>query len=125
MRILALSLWNPTIVNQEYFSTSLSDSSSFKSGDYPTAIGHYTTAVLAKDPTYPLNRAAAYLKLGKNEDAERDCGKVLSPSLKNVKALLDAVRLGLSCRSLQRHVKPAPWDTLRFGRTHGVQPLFV
>ena len=39
----------------------------FKSGDYPTAIGHYTTAILAdkNDATYPLNRAAAYLKLGK------------------------------------------------------------
>ena len=39
----------------------------FKSGDYPTAIGHYTTAILADktDVTYPLNRAAAYLKLGK------------------------------------------------------------
>jgi hypothetical protein len=39
----------------------------FKSGDYPTAIGHYTTAILAdkSDVTYPLNRAAAYLKLGK------------------------------------------------------------
>ncbi|THH19349.1 hypothetical protein EW146_g1818 [Bondarzewia mesenterica] len=34
-----------------------------------------------------LNRAAAYLKLGKNEDAERDCGEVLSLSPKNVKAL--------------------------------------
>jgi hypothetical protein len=34
---------------------------------YPTAIGHYTTAMLAdrNDPTYPLNRAAAHLRLGK------------------------------------------------------------
>jgi Flp pilus assembly protein TadD len=39
----------------------------FKTGDYPVAIGHYTEAILAKpdDPTFPLNRAAAYLKLGK------------------------------------------------------------
>jgi hypothetical protein len=39
----------------------------FKSGDYPTAIGHYTTAILANrsEPTFPSNRAAAYLKLGK------------------------------------------------------------
>ena len=39
----------------------------FKAGDFPTAIGHYTSAFIA-DPsnaTYPLNRAAAYLKLGK------------------------------------------------------------
>ncbi|KIO25622.1 hypothetical protein M407DRAFT_208441, partial [Tulasnella calospora MUT 4182] len=41
------------------------------------------------DPTLPLNRAAAYLKLGKNEDAERDCSTVLGlPTGKNnVKAL--------------------------------------
>ena len=39
----------------------------FKAGDFPAAIGHYTSAILSdrKDPTYPLNRAAAYLKLGK------------------------------------------------------------
>ncbi|TFY65714.1 hypothetical protein EVG20_g5375 [Dentipellis fragilis] len=61
----------------------------FKAGDYPSAIGHYTTAILAdpSDPTFPLNRAAAYLKLGKNEDAERDCTKVLALAKTNVKAL--------------------------------------
>ncbi|KAF8182610.1 hypothetical protein BJ912DRAFT_1061628 [Pholiota molesta] len=61
----------------------------FKSGDYPLAIGHYTSALMAdpRDPTYPLNRAAAYLKLGKNEDAERDCNTVLNLSPNNVKAL--------------------------------------
>ncbi|TFK89150.1 TPR-like protein, partial [Polyporus arcularius HHB13444] len=59
----------------------------FKAGDFPTAIGHYTAAFIA-DPsnaTYPLNRAAAYLKLGKNEDAERDCNAVLLIDSKNVK----------------------------------------
>lgn len=47
--------------------TPLQGNDAFKSGDYPTAIGHYTTAILANksDATYPLNRAAAYLKLGK------------------------------------------------------------
>ena len=47
--------------------TPLQGNAAFKSGDYPTAIGHYTTAILANqsDVTYPLNRAAAYLKLGK------------------------------------------------------------
>ncbi|GLB45501.1 putative rna polymerase ii-associated protein 3 [Lyophyllum shimeji] len=61
----------------------------FKSGDYPTAIGHYTAAILAdnKDYTLPLNRAAAYLKLGKNEDAERDCTAVLNLNAMNAKAL--------------------------------------
>ncbi|KAG8713712.1 hypothetical protein FRC11_011317 [Ceratobasidium sp. 423] len=40
-----------------------------------------------KDPTFPLNRAAAYLKLNKNEDAERDCTTVLKLQANNVKAL--------------------------------------
>ncbi|KAF7347448.1 hypothetical protein MVEN_01500800 [Mycena venus] len=39
----------------------------FKAGDYPTAIGHYSAAIHSDrtDATFPLNRAAAYLKLGK------------------------------------------------------------
>ena len=39
----------------------------FKAGDYAAAIGHYTAAILAdsSNATFPLNRAAAYLKLGK------------------------------------------------------------
>ncbi|KAG1749336.1 hypothetical protein EDB19DRAFT_1942430 [Suillus lakei] len=73
----------------------------FKSGDYPAAIGHYTSAILANadDSTFPLNRAAAYLKLGKNEDAERDCTTVLMPSPNNVKALFrrGQARTGLGC----------------------------
>ncbi|ESK84791.1 rna polymerase ii-associated protein 3 [Moniliophthora roreri MCA 2997] len=46
----------------------------FKSRDYPTAIGHYSVAIIEdrNDPTFPLNRAAAYLGLDKNEDAERE-----------------------------------------------------
>ncbi|KAK7063833.1 hypothetical protein R3P38DRAFT_2593656 [Favolaschia claudopus] len=61
----------------------------FKTGDYPAAIGHYSAAIHADrtDATFPLNRAAAYLKLGKNEDAERDCSTVLTLSKNNVKAL--------------------------------------
>ncbi|KAG6914479.1 hypothetical protein DXG01_017029 [Tephrocybe rancida] len=61
----------------------------FKAGQYPDAIGHYTAAILAdgKDHTFPLNRAAAYLKLGKNEDVERDCTTVLRLSALNAKAL--------------------------------------
>jgi hypothetical protein len=51
----------------------LQGNDAFKSGDYPTAIGHYTAAILADrtDPTFPLNRAAAYLKLFKY--VCRDC----------------------------------------------------
>jgi hypothetical protein len=39
----------------------------FKTGDYATAVGHYTSAMFAEpnNATYPLNRAAAYLKLDK------------------------------------------------------------
>ncbi|KAH8818928.1 TPR-like protein [Flagelloscypha sp. PMI_526] len=62
----------------------------FKLTDFPTAIGHYTSAILADptEPTYPLNRAAAYLKLRKYEDAERDCTRVLELSNnQNPKAL--------------------------------------
>ncbi|CAL1713409.1 unnamed protein product [Somion occarium] len=60
----------------------------FKAGDYPTAIGHYSAAIVAdaQNPTLPLNRAAAYLKLGKNEDAERDCSRVIGLNQNNVKA---------------------------------------
>ncbi|KAH7913442.1 hypothetical protein BJ138DRAFT_634850 [Hygrophoropsis aurantiaca] len=72
----------------------------FKAGDYATAVGHYTSAILAdtKDPTFPLNRAAAYIKLGKHNDAERDCTTVLKLSPNNVKALFrrGQARLGLN-----------------------------
>jgi len=61
----------------------------FKSGKFVAAIGHYTDAILVQpsEPTYFLNRAAAYLKLEKNEDAERDCTAALKIQPSNVKAL--------------------------------------
>jgi len=39
----------------------------FKGGDYAGAIGAYTSAIMKdpRDATFPLNRAAAYLKLDK------------------------------------------------------------
>ena len=39
----------------------------FRAGKYPEAVGHYSAAIFSdsSDPTLPLNRAAAYLKLGK------------------------------------------------------------
>lgn len=95
----------------------------FKAGDYPNAIGHYTAAILAEkdDVTFYLNRAAAYLKLGKcvlsqrtcaprvptrlltsslsnrDADAENDCTKALGLSEKNVKGLFrrGQARIGL------------------------------
>ena len=94
---------------QQTWSSSRQGNAAFKAGDYPAAIGHYTAAILAdrNDSTYPLNRAAAYLKLGKcvpsstqkikhlvltllsfrNEDAERDCSTVLDLGKNNVKGL--------------------------------------
>ncbi|KAG7439204.1 uncharacterized protein BT62DRAFT_773219 [Guyanagaster necrorhizus] len=62
---------------------------SFKAGDYAMAVGHYSSAIVndRKDYTLPLNRAAAYLKLGKYDDAERDCTTVLSLNISNAKAL--------------------------------------
>ncbi|KAG8686964.1 hypothetical protein FRC09_013818, partial [Ceratobasidium sp. 395] len=72
---------------------------SFKAGNYPEAIGHYTAAILAdsSDPTFPLNRAAAYLKLNKNQGAERDCSTVLKLQPTNVKAMFRRAqaRIGL------------------------------
>ncbi|KAF7303003.1 hypothetical protein MKEN_01263200 [Mycena kentingensis (nom. inval.)] len=75
----------------------------FKAGDYPTAIGHYSAAIIAdrSDATFPLNRAAAYLKLGKNEDAERDCSTVLGLDKKNVKALFRRAQARVSMDKLE------------------------
>ncbi|KAH9891962.1 hypothetical protein C8Q73DRAFT_97250 [Cubamyces lactineus] len=83
----------------------------FKAGDYPKAIGHYTAAFIAdpSNPTYPLNRAAAYLKLGKNEDAERDCDTVLRLDSKSVKGLF---RRGQARVALQK-LKEAEQDFLQ------------
>ncbi|THH11664.1 hypothetical protein EW145_g495 [Phellinidium pouzarii] len=61
----------------------------FRTENFPEAVGHYSAAIAADrtDPTLPLNRAAAYLKLGKNVDAERDCSTVLRLKPGHVKAL--------------------------------------
>jgi Flp pilus assembly protein TadD len=59
----------PTSISLSYSSLNgmYQGNAAFKTGDFPAAIGHYTTAILAdpKDISFPLNRAAAYLKLGK------------------------------------------------------------
>ncbi|KAE9391156.1 TPR-like protein [Gymnopus androsaceus JB14] len=62
----------------------------FKNGDFPSAIGHYSQAILEdpKDWTFPSElELLRYLKLGKNEDAEKDCTAVLALNASNVKAL--------------------------------------
>ncbi|EJD50526.1 hypothetical protein AURDEDRAFT_160427 [Auricularia subglabra TFB-10046 SS5] len=79
----------------------------FKAGDFVAAIGHYTDAALADrlEPTYPLNRAAAYLKLGKHADAERDCSTCLALSPGNVKALFRRAQARLALRKLDEAEK--------------------
>ena len=56
-----------SINDTSHYSCPSQGNAAFKTGDFPTAIGHYTAAFIAdpSNPTYPLNRAAAYLKLGK------------------------------------------------------------
>ncbi|KAI9449906.1 hypothetical protein BJY52DRAFT_1305637 [Lactarius psammicola] len=83
----------------------------FKAGDYPAAIGHYTAATIAdpSDPTYFLNRAAAYLKLSKYEDAERDCTAVLNLSNKNVKAFFRRAQARVSLQKLGEAHNDLQW----------------
>ncbi|KAH9066280.1 hypothetical protein EDB87DRAFT_702726 [Lactarius vividus] len=84
----------------------------FKAGDYPAAIGHYTAATIAdpSDPTYLLNRAAAYLKLSKCEDAERDCSTVLNLSNnKNVKAFFRRAQARVSLQKLGEAHNDLQW----------------
>ncbi len=61
----------------------------FAKKQWAEAIGFYSAARLAdaSEPTIPLNRAMAYLKLSKFLDAERDCTTALQLSPNNVKAL--------------------------------------
>jgi Flp pilus assembly protein TadD len=61
----------------------LQGNAAFKAGDYPTAIGHYSAAIHADrtDATFPLNRAAAYLKLGKYVSARLHNSYFLSTSV--------------------------------------------
>ncbi|KAH6912735.1 hypothetical protein BKA70DRAFT_1370240 [Coprinopsis sp. MPI-PUGE-AT-0042] len=60
----------------------------FKKGDYANAVGFYTAAMMddPKEPIYALNRAFAYLKLGKNEDCIRDCTTAITLAPKTAKA---------------------------------------
>ena len=68
-----------------------------KLGDYPTAIGQYTAAIITDitDATFPLNRAAEYLKLGKYVGIARTEGFVLFLDVCRVdtKMLLEIVHL--------------------------------
>ncbi|KAF8257306.1 hypothetical protein EI94DRAFT_1671024 [Lactarius quietus] len=83
----------------------------FKAGDYPAAIGHYTNAAIAdpSDPTYFLNRAAAYLKLSKYEDAERDCTAVLNLSKRSVKAFFRRAQARVALQKLGEAHNDLQW----------------
>lgn len=65
----AKELVRPTNRNQYVQLTEIlcKGNASFKAEDFPASIGHYTSAILIdpNNPTFYLNRAAAYLKLGK------------------------------------------------------------
>ncbi|KAG2010336.1 phosphoprotein phosphatase [Coprinopsis cinerea AmutBmut pab1-1] len=91
----------------------------FKKGDYANAVGFYTAAMMENpsDVTYPLNRAAAYLKLGKHLDAERDCTTALKIDPKSAKALfrraqarVELDRLGDAAADLREARQLAPSD---------------
>ncbi|WVQ64641.1 uncharacterized protein L199_002808 [Kwoniella botswanensis] len=72
---------------------------SFKKGRWSEAIGHYTNAIIY-NPTNPVNysnRAQAFLKIDKYQDAERDCTTCLSLEQSNIKALY---RRGLARKGL-------------------------
>ncbi|WWD06006.1 hypothetical protein V865_004091 [Kwoniella europaea PYCC6329] len=72
---------------------------SFKKGRWSEAIGHYTNAIIY-NPTNPVNysnRAQAFLKIDKYQDAERDCTTCLSLEQNNIKALY---RRGLARKGL-------------------------
>ncbi|CAD6581164.1 MAG: hypothetical protein TREMPRED_002939 [Tremellales sp. Tagirdzhanova-0007] len=62
---------------------------SFRKGRWTEAIGHYTNATVY-NPGEPMgysNRAAAYLKLEKYKDAEKDCTIALELAAGTIKAL--------------------------------------
>ncbi|EPQ28915.1 uncharacterized protein PFL1_03716 [Pseudozyma flocculosa PF-1] len=76
--------------------------SAFARGEWAIAVGHYAAAHLADptEPTIPLNRAMAYLKLGKFHDAERDCTTALRLSPRNVKATFRRAKARLGAGNL-------------------------
>ncbi|XP_076301288.1 spag1 axonemal dynein assembly factor [Lasioglossum baleicum] len=61
----------------------------FKVGDYEEALEHYNTSIKI-DPTLTTynNRAITFIKLGRYENALKDCNFVLDADCANIKALL-------------------------------------
>jgi tetratricopeptide (TPR) repeat protein len=62
----------------------------FKKGDWHAALDCYSAALKLDSQLLPArnNRAMVYLKLGKLEEASRDCDAVVAADASNVKALL-------------------------------------
>ncbi|KAJ1029713.1 hypothetical protein NDA13_002956 [Ustilago tritici] len=79
----------------------------FRKQQWAEAVGLYSAAHIADptDPTYPLNRAMAYIKLGKFVDAECDCSIALYLSPNNVKALYRRATARVGADKLEDAVK--------------------
>lgn len=75
----------------------------FAKQQWAEAVGCYSSAHISDptEPTYPLNRAMAYIKLNKFIDAERDCTTALSLSPNNVKALYRRATARMGAGKLQ------------------------
>lgn len=74
----------------------------FAKGDYHSALDHFTAAIKL-DPSNIAarnNRALAYLKLSKHQEAAADCSSVLEAEGGNVKALL---RRAAAYEGLEKH----------------------
>jgi tetratricopeptide (TPR) repeat protein len=88
---------------------SLGDAS-FRSGDYPTAIQHYTAA-LSLDPTHAIllsNRSAAYLKNGEKSKALHDARQI-----EDRMGLKGTSRLAAALQSLGRFAQAMDeWDRI-------------
>eukprot|EP00794_Sanderia_malayensis_P011962 gene11962-13199_t len=73
----------------------------FKAGDFEESIVYYNRS-LSIHPVITVynNRAIAYIKLNKYEDAIKDCNKVLANESDNIKALL---RRGIAMKVMKRY----------------------
>ncbi|KZC15004.1 Sperm-associated antigen 1, partial [Dufourea novaeangliae] len=61
----------------------------FRAGDYEEALEHYNTSIkIDSTVTAYNNRAMTFIKLGRHENALKDCNLVISTDSTNVKALL-------------------------------------
>lgn len=60
----------------------------FRAGDFPEALAYYTRSIsLNAIPAVFNNRAMAFIKLEKFQEAIQDCNSVLKTETKNIKGL--------------------------------------